>query len=215
MGIKSTKASDVLWIPRRMHRSPAFHKLTKKAVTVLLEFFFLRKMAEISRKKGDKQWVISNNGEIIFTYDEAFKKFGMARSTFRSCLDQLVEFGFINIPHPGGGLMQDCSKYEISDRWEKYGKEKFINKSRKKDTRGLGFTKKNWETKTGRKRKSQPKISISRDTSQDKSIISNDTCDQEIPVSPSMTHATLKTDPNYYIQKGLEVFETMYPTQYH
>ena len=27
--------------------------------------------------------------------------------------------------------------------------------------------------------------------------------------------ATLKTDPNYYIQKGLEVFEAMHPSQYH
>ena len=207
--------SNVMMIYKKMHRSPAFHKLTKRAVTVLLEFFKRRKMVEISKNKGGKQWVISNNGEIIFTYDEAFKKFGMARSTFRSCLDQLVEVGFINIPHPGGGLMHDCSKYEISDRWEKYGKEKFINKSRQKDTRGLGFTKKNWETKTGRKRKSQPKISISRDTSQDKSIISNDTCDQEIPVSPSMTNATHQLALNYQYINDLTALKSMHPSQYH
>ena len=204
--------SDVMMIYKRMHRSPAFHKLTKKAVTVLLEFFYRRQMVETSKRGKGKNWVISNNGEIIFTYDEAYKKFGMARSTFRSCLDQLVEVGFINIAHAGGGLMKDCSKYEISDRWEKYGKDKFINKSRQKDTRGLGFTKKNWENKTGRKRQSQSKISISSDT---KSSIRYDTLDHPIPLTPSIIQATHKIDPNYFIQKGLEVLEAMHSSQYH
>ena len=207
--------SNVMMIYKRMHRSPAFHKLTKMAVTVLLEFFKRRKMVETSNRGKNKKWIISNNGEIIFTYDEAYKKFGMARSTFRSCLDQLVEVGFINIAHAGGGLMKDCSNYEISDRWEKYGKEKFINKSRQKDTRGLGFTKKNWETKTGRKRKSQPKISISRDTMEAKSSIANDTCDQEIPVSPSMTHATHQLALKYHYINDLAALKAMHPSQYH
>ena len=139
----------------------------------------------------------------------------MARSTFRSCIDQLVEVGFINIAHAGGGLMKDCSKYEITDRWEKYGKGKFINKSCQKDTRGLGFTKKNWENKTGRKRKSQSKISISSDTREAKSSIANDTCGQEIPVLPSMTHATHQLALKYHYINDLAAFKVMHPSQYH
>ena len=204
--------SNVMMIYRRLHRSLAFQKLTKKAVTVLLEFLYRRKMVETSKTGKGKQWIISNNGEIIFTYDEAYKKFGMARSTFRSCLDQLVEFGFINIAHAGGGMNRDCSEYAISDRWEKYGKEQFINKSRQKDTRGLGFTDKNWETKTGRKRKSQSKISILSDT---KSSIRNNTFNHQIPFTLSIIQATHKTDPNYYMQKGLAVLKAMHPSQYH
>ena len=204
--------SDVMMIYKRMHRSPAFHKLTKMAVTVLLEFFKRRKMVETSNRGKNKNWVISNNGEIIFTYDEAYKKFGMARSTFRSCLDQLVEVGFIDIAHAGGGLMKDCSKYGISDRWKDYGKEEFKKKSRQKDTRGLGFTTQNWEETAGRKRKPKSNISITADT---RSSITSDTSDHQMPVAPSIVHATLRTDPNYYIQKGLEVLEAMHSSQYH
>ena len=136
----------------------------------------------------------------------------MARSTFRSCLDQLVEVGFIDIAHAGGGLMKDCSKYGISDRWKDYGKEEFKKKSRQKDTRGLGFTTQNWEETAGRKRKPKSNISITADT---RSSITSDTSDHQMPVAPSIVHATLRTDPNYYIQKGLEVFEAMHPSQYH
>ena len=204
--------SNVMMIYKRMHRSPAFHKLTKMAVTVLLEFFKRRKMVETSNRGKNKNWVISNNGEIIFTYDEAYKKFGMARSTFRSCLDQLVEVGFIDIAHAGGGLMKDCSKYGISDRWKDYGKEEFKKKSRQKDTRGLGFTTQNWEETAGRKRKPKSNISITADT---RSSITSDTSDHQMPVAPSIVHATLRTDPNYYIQKGLEVLEAMHSSQYH
>ena len=34
-------------------------------------------------------------------------------------------------------------------------------------------------------------------------------------VTPSIVHATLKTDLNYYIQKGLEVLGAMHPARYH
>ena len=201
--------SAMMFIPRRMHRSRAFKKLTKLAVIVYLEFRF---RCQYSRAGTRGKWHHVNNGELIFTYDDAVKIFGIARSTFRNCIDQLVKLGFIDIAHQGGGMMKDCSKYSISDRWVNYGKEEFKKKSRRKDTRGLGFTTQNWQETAGRKRKSQSKISITDDT---RSSITNDTHDQQIPVTPRIVHATLKTDPNYYIQKGLEVLEAMQPAQYH
>ena len=201
--------SDVMFIQKRMHRSPAFRKLTASSILVLLEFLSRRQMVKIGRRD---RWVTKNNGEIVLTYTEITAKFRIARSTFRNSIDQLVKLGFIDIAHHGGGMMKDSSQYGISERWRDYGKEEFIKKSRKKDNRKLGYTKDNWEKQTGRKRKRKSKIGISNDTN---SSITNDTRNHPIPVIPSINHATHKIDPNYYIQKGLEVLEAMYPARYH
>jgi hypothetical protein len=200
-------SSDVMFVPKRMHRSPAFRKLTASSILVLLEFLFRRQMEKIGRRD---RWVTKNNGKIVLTYAEITKKFGVARSTFRNSIDQLVKFGFIYIAHQGGGMMKDSSKYGISERWRDYGKEEFIKKSRKKDKRKLGFRKDNWEELTGRKRKRKSKIGISNDTNS----ITNDTHKHKTLVTPSITNATHQIEPNFYIQKGLEVFEGMYPPQY-
>ena len=209
MNYKPTKAKDVMCIPRRMHRSSAYQKLTKKSVTVLFDFLYRCQWQLSPAKAGrSKEWSIINNGELIFTYTEAKDRFGIAKSTFRNCIDQLVKFGFIDIAHAGGGMMKDFSKYSISERWREYGKNEFIEKYRQKDTRKLGFqTGDKWEKQTGRKRKTKSKVGITDDT---KSSITNNTRDREMPVTPSIVHATLKTDPNYYIQKGLEVLEAMH-----
>ena len=201
-------SSDGMFIPKRMHRSPAFRKLTANAILILLEFLSRRQLVKVGRRNS---WVTKNNGEIVLTYSETTKKFGISRSTFRNSIDQLVTLGFIDIAHHGGGMMKDCSKYSISERWRDYGKEEFIQKSRPNDTRGLGFTKKNWKETAG-KRKCESKVGINNDTN---SSITNDTRNHPIPVIPSINHATHKIDPNYYIQKGLEVLEAMHPPQYH
>ena len=201
--------SDVMFVPRRMHRSPAFKKLTAKSILVLFEFLSRRQVVKLGRRD---RWITKNNGEIVLTYSETTKKFGIARSTFRNSIDQLVKLGFINIAHQGGGITKDCSKYSISERWRDYGKAEFIKESRKTDTRKLGYTKDNWEDRTGRKRKCKSKIGINNDTY---SSITNDTREHKTPVTPSINHATHQIDPNYYIQKGLEVLEAMYPARYH
>ena len=140
MSRKSNKGTIVT--ERRMHRSPAFRKLSANSIFVLFEFLSRRKMVQDGRKG---RWGIANNGEIVFPYAEAEETFKMVRSTFCRSISQLVEFGFIDITHHGGGLLKDCSKYAVSERWREYGKEGFIEKSRPNDTRGLGFTKKNWK----------------------------------------------------------------------
>ena len=199
-------SSDGMFIPKRMHLNPAFRKLTTNSIFVLLEFLSRRQMVKVGRRY---RWLIKNNGEIVLTYAETTAKFGIARSTFRNSIDQLVKLGFIDIAHHGGGMMKDSSKYGISERWREYGKEEFIKKSRKKDKRKLGFRKDNWEDRTGRKRKCKSKIGINNDTY---SSITNDTREHKTPVTPSINHATHQIDPNYYIQKGLEA---MYPARYH
>jgi hypothetical protein len=209
MGGKPTKSKDVMCIPRRMHRSPAYRKLTATSIFILMEFMSRRRVAKTG-PKGD--FIIINNGELIFTYAEALDKFKIYRSTFCRSISQLVALGFIDIHYSGGGMLKDSSKYGISDRWKNYGKEEFKNKTRQKDTRKLGFREDNWEKQTGRKRKRKSKTGITDDT---RSSITDDTRGHPIPIIPSIIYATHKTDPNYYIQKGLAVLEAMHPIQYH
>ena len=191
-------SSNGMFIHRRMHRNPAFRKLNPSSTFVLFEFLYRRKVTQVPTKVGrGKEWIISNNGEIFFTYDEAKNNFGIPRSTFRRAIDQLVDLGFIDITHHGGGMMKDASKYAISERWEEYGKKEFLKKTRPKDTRGLGFTKENWE-KTAGKNRPIKKVSIIPDT---RSSTTNDTSDNSIPLTPSIIHATHQlTRPHYLYQ---------------
>jgi hypothetical protein len=121
--------------------SKVFLKLKGVAPKVFLLFLRRRKMTKVG-KKGKEKWVISNNGEIVFPYAEAKEKFGITPPRFQRALDQLVEHGFIDIVHSGGGMLRDISKYSISERWLSYGTDSFIPQYRQKDTRGLGFKKK-------------------------------------------------------------------------
>jgi hypothetical protein len=121
--------------------SRAFLNLTGAAPHVYLLFLRRRRLVKLGRT-GKEKWVIENNGEIVFPYAEAENNFGITRPRFQRAIDQLVEHGFIDIVHPGGGMMKDISKYAISTRWMDYGTSRFIEKQRPKDTRGLGFKKK-------------------------------------------------------------------------
>ena len=73
------------------------------------------------------------------SYREAKKLFGFAYSTMARAITQLVEYGFIDIAHQGVASSKDFSRYAISERWKDYGTEKFIEQTRQKDTRKLGF----------------------------------------------------------------------------
>ena len=105
---KPTQAKDVLWIPRRMHRSPAFRKLSATAILILLE---LKYRCQYARAGTRGKWHQVNDGELIFTYAEAVKRFGITRSTFCRSISQLVKLGFIYIAHHGGGMMKDCPNH--------------------------------------------------------------------------------------------------------
>ncbi len=140
-------------IEEKLVKSKAFFKLNGSAIKVLMLFMLRRKMKKMGSRKGKENWVIYNNGEIVFPYAEAAKKYGLKASTFARAIDSLVGNGFLDIAHAGGGLMGDCTKYAISNRWMKFGTDQFEPKTRPKDTRSLGFTPENWEERTGKKRK--------------------------------------------------------------
>ncbi|MBT6296799.1 MAG: hypothetical protein HOJ14_09600 [Nitrospina sp.] len=150
--------SPFVLIERELLNSSAFIELPKTASKVFL-WFLARRQFVGYKVKGSKEWSNYNNGEIVFSYPEAETKFKLSRPRFSRALTALIEYGFIDINHHGGGMIKDMTTYYISDRWRDYGTLDFKEKTRRKDIRGLGFTKKNWEERTGRKRKTSSKLS--------------------------------------------------------
>jgi len=191
--------SKNIWIEREMILSPAFRKLNGRAMEVLLLFFYRRQWSRPSRKG---KWYTTNNGEIVFPYKEAKKRFKIPKSSFARAIDKLMEHGFIDIAHLGGGLIGDCTRYSISGRWRKYGTDSFVQKKRPKDTRGFGFTAKNWEEKTGRKRRKQSKPGIKGDT---RTSNKNDTRERERRTQLVSNLVQGDLDINFFIKKGEEV----------
>jgi hypothetical protein len=199
-----------IWIERELILSPAFHKLNGTGKTVLFLFLYRRQWEKAGRKG---KWLQTNNGEIIFTYHEAQKKFGISKSSFARAISQLVQYGFINISHLGGGMVRDCSKYSLSNRWRDYGTETFVEKTRPKDTRKLGFTTKNWEEMTGRKRREKHKIGINNDTCPSSEIDTHN-ANPDKPSSIKNDTEEIEIDVNYFIAKGKEVFRAYSSPQY-
>jgi hypothetical protein len=69
-----------------------------------------------------KHLIITNNGEIIFTYGEA-KELGIkSPDTFFKVIRELVEDkGFIDVAESGHWYEKKPTKYSISQRWKRYG----------------------------------------------------------------------------------------------
>ena len=170
---------------------------------VLLLFLYRRQWKQAGRKG---KWYTTNDGEIVFPYKEAKKRFKIPKSSFARAIDSLVEYGFIDIAHLGGGLIGDCTRYSISDRWRNYDTERFVQKTRPKDTRGFGFTSKNWEEKTGRKRRKQSKSGIKNNT---RTSNKNDTSKSKQPPKLVSNLVQGDLDVNFFIKKGEEVFQAV------
>ena len=196
--------SQNVYIERPLIGSLAFKELPGTASKVLL-WFKARRKYRSDKVKGSKQWTNYNNGEIVFSYAEAINKdkFKLTRPRFRRAIDNLIKFGFIDINHHGGGMAKDMTTYYISDRWTDYGTPDFKEKSRRKDTRGLGFTKKNWEERSKKKRRTKLKTSNENVT---RTSNKNVTAYRGITHPPSNKNVTEEIDPNFFIYKGEEVF---------
>jgi hypothetical protein len=143
-------------------RSPAFKKLTANSIRIYLGFLAKRKIPASELKKsrkrnhgssGRQKHIKFKNGNIVYPYKKLMEEFKIHRSTVRDSIDQLIKYGFIDINHHGGGCDGDVTTYFISERWRGYDSDNFQHRKREKDIRGIGFTKKNWEDRTGRERK--------------------------------------------------------------
>jgi hypothetical protein len=104
--------------------SDAFRDLSgKAAILVLIRFHQKAHRKRMStRRKGMKNMVITNNGEIVFCYGEA-KELGIKSSqTFYRVTRELVEEkGFIDMAEVGKWYEKKPTKFSISERWKRYG----------------------------------------------------------------------------------------------
>lgn len=127
--------------------SKAFEDLSGKAAVVALIRFHQKayKKRKDGKKRGLKNLIVTNNGEIIFTYAEA-KELGIkSTQTFHRVLMELVEDkGFIDIVYRGNYYQNEPSKYAISERWKRYGSPQYerVEIPRVLPS-GIGFPKKN------------------------------------------------------------------------
>lgn len=134
------KPSKILCVEKRLLKSKAYRSLrTPTAYFVFGIFLVKRQMSHVGRS-GKKQWEITNNGEITFTYKEAKAKFGISYGAFRNAIDELLEKGFIDIAESGAGLYKSANLYTISARWKLYGTPEYQKpKQRQKGPINRGF----------------------------------------------------------------------------
>ena len=147
---RKPKTSSVIVIDRTLIVSQAYMRLSGIAPQVLLMFLARRRVGTLGRKGKEKK-VILNNGQIVFSYSEALKRFGITPPRFARALSQLIKFGFIDINHVGGGMVKDISTYYISDRWENYGTQEFEEKNAQRILVGWGSQRKIGKRKLARK----------------------------------------------------------------
>lgn len=140
-------------------QSEAFCALsTANSVRVLIRFLQKRRFAK--KRKNRKNIYgpeVTNQGQIIFTYQEASELGIKGKGTFQKCLKELVRLGFIDIEEedqdgfrPGFGRMP--TKFRISSRWKLYGTAMFQVKEKKRVLPpGVGFKKGNKEWQLSRR----------------------------------------------------------------
>lgn len=107
--------SNSIYIDRRMIRSQAYRALSSSARTVLIEFLARRQVAKTGRQ-GKQEWVITNNGEIVLTYGELGKKYGVAPKTISRAMTDLKEKGFLKA-EPNLDIRNNPNKYWLLEGW--------------------------------------------------------------------------------------------------
>jgi DNA-binding PadR family transcriptional regulator len=107
-------------IPWQMLETEAFRSLSATGIRVLIRFLQKRNWHKEARTRK----IIFHNSGLAFTYAEA-NYMDISTSQFHTVLKKLLEVGFIDIEHQGGGLARDYSRYAVSDRWRDYGTDAF------------------------------------------------------------------------------------------
>lgn len=106
-------------------RSRAFMGLDfAPALKVLVWAYEEQKFEKSPRRRGREKWIRIQK-EFSMTYDEALYR-GLSNQQFSRALKMLHEFGFIDLVKHGRGLQKDFSTFLLSDRWEKFGNDQFV-----------------------------------------------------------------------------------------
>lgn len=117
---------SVIVLDQQLVKSKAWLSLSSIAVQTYLLFRCKCQIAKRSGrpgKRGDNFMErLLNNGELVFTYAEAKRLYGITAPRFSRAIDELVdEKGFIDITATGMGVYKVTTLYAISDRWRLYG----------------------------------------------------------------------------------------------
>jgi hypothetical protein len=127
-------------LERALFQSKPWLSLTGASTQVYLIFAGKVQKEKVGRR-GKEAWRMTNNGELEFTYLEATGKYGITNPRFTRAIDQLVDRGFIDIAHQGGGLSGECphnrdkARYGLSERWRLWGTRDFKAVPRQKGRR--------------------------------------------------------------------------------
>lgn len=118
-------------VDRELVVSRAYRDLNGKAAKVLMWFLAKRQMSKLKTRKREA-WIVANNGEITFTYQEAKSKHGLNPQAFSKAIEELVAKGFIDIKRLGTGVGKVPTLFAITERWQKYGTVEFKSVKRLK-----------------------------------------------------------------------------------
>jgi hypothetical protein len=133
------------WLTSDLIESDAFLSLSGKAAMLCLIRFHQKayKKKVQPKRGGAKHQVITNNGEIIFTYAEAVELGIKSSQTFYKVIRELVEDkGFIDISESGNWYQKEPNKFAISYRWQRYGSSEYERVEIPRNLpKGLGFKK--------------------------------------------------------------------------
>lgn len=132
------KGEAIYW-QRKMLVSRAWRSLNGAAKTVLADFMMKRTMTAQKQPGRKTTYVVTNNGQLKYSYWEAARN-GFSRPQFQRSIDALIDHGFLDITHQSLGP-GDCTLYGLVDRWRDWGTDRFVEKKREKDGRkGRGFS---------------------------------------------------------------------------
>ena len=125
--------------------SDAYRDLSGKwSLVVLIRFHQKAHRKNPSRRKQPlHKYIITNNGEITFTYSEAEEMGIKSSKTFNKVIRELVEDkGFIDISELGNWYEKKPTKFAISNRWKWYGTPEYKKVEVPRQLpKGLGFQK--------------------------------------------------------------------------
>ena len=111
-----------IYIVRDILESDAYWDLTGAAPQIYMVFRMKCVFADRTIGKR-KERIIINNGEITYTFVEAWKNHSIPKSTFLRARDQLIKVGLIEIAEDGG--CHHTTKYAISNNWRNYQEQTF------------------------------------------------------------------------------------------
>jgi len=168
-------------IEQALLKSTAYRTLSSPTAYFVLGIFWTKRQIGKVGRSGKKQIVILNNGEIIFAYVEAKKKYSISYSTFKAAIDELREKGFIDIAESGAGLYKSANLYALSDRWRLYGTPEYVPpKPRPQKPINRGFQKGNRYGRNCRKKKTTVKVQHSSTVAKQHSQTKKDESDVDI-----------------------------------